>query len=413
MGRGQGPIPDDYPYTLAGELARAGYRTHSVGKGHFSPQRAGMGFETRELDESGRVLPPDQDEYRAWFAQAAGPDVTPDDHGVDWNSWLARPWHTHEYLHPTAWTMSRSIEFLRTRQEGRPFFLNISFARPHSPYVPPAPYFDMYLRGTTPEPAVGDWAGVHDVPEEAVNPNAWRGRMTRERIHRARAGYYGECSFIDTQIGRLMNWMHRHQPGALADTWFIFTSDHGDMLGDHNLWRKTYAYEGSARIPFLVAPPSGQPPARAVAEEVVELRDVMPTVLGIVGIDLPPTVCGRSVLPLMEGVGTDWRSQIHGEHCTCYAPEQEMQYVTDGRRKFIWFPRTGEEQFFDLETDPGECRNAVGDPAHEPEVAEWRARLVAELAARDCGWVAGGRLVCPSDAALISPWRDVRWRGPA
>jgi arylsulfatase len=413
MGRGQGPIPDDYPHTLAGELARAGYRTHSVGKGHFSPQRADMGFQTRELDESGRVLPPDRDEYRAWFAQVAGPDVTPDDHGVDWNSWLARPWHTEEYLHPTAWTMSRSIRFLQAREDDRPFFLNISFARPHSPYVPPAPYFEMYLRGATPEPAVGDWAGVHDVPGEAVNPNAWRGRMTPERIRRARAGYYGECSFIDTQIGRLMNWMHRYQPAVLADTWFVFTSDHGDMQGDHNLWRKTYAYEGSARIPFLVAPPAAHGrPARAVADEVVELRDVMPTVLEIAGVDLPPAVCGRSVLPLMDGVGADWRDYIHGEHCTCYAPEQEMQYVTDGRRKFVWFPRTGEEQFFDLEADPGECRNVAGEPAYRSAVAEWRGRLVAELAARNRGWVVDGRLTCPSGSPLISPWRDVRWPGP-
>jgi arylsulfatase A-like enzyme len=371
-----------------------------------------MGFQTRELDESGRVLPPDRDEYRAWFAEAAPPGVTPDDHGVDWNSWLARPWHTEEYLHPTAWTMGRSIRFLEDRDDDRPFFLNISFARPHSPYVPPAPYFEMYLRGETPEPAVGDWAAVHDVPEEAVNPNAWRGRLTPERIHRARAGYYGECSFIDTQIGRLTNWMHRHRPRVLANTWFVVTSDHGDMQGDHNLWRKTYAYEGSTRIPFLVAPPAPHGrPAQSVAEKVVELRDVMPTVLEIAGVDLPPTVCGRSVLPLMDEAGADWRDYIHGEHCTCYAPEQEMQYVTDGRRKFIWLPRTGEEQFFDLEADPGERRNVVDETGYRSEVARWRGRLVAELTARDCGWVVDGRLTCPSDAPLVSRWRDVRWPG--
>jgi arylsulfatase A-like enzyme len=134
MGRGQGQMPDDYPHTIAGELTRAGYRTHMVGKGHFHPQRSLMGFESTELDESGRM--PDSD-YRQWFRAHARAGVTPDDHGVDWNSWHARPWHADERLHPTFWTMSRALEFLETRDKSKPFFLNISFARPHSPYVPP------------------------------------------------------------------------------------------------------------------------------------------------------------------------------------------------------------------------------------------------------------------------------------
>ena len=92
MGRGQGPIPNDFPHTLAGELTRAGYQTHLVGKGHFHPQRTPMGFETTELDESGRMSHSD---YRLWFAKNAPKGLTPDDHGdliaVDWNSWHARP----------------------------------------------------------------------------------------------------------------------------------------------------------------------------------------------------------------------------------------------------------------------------------------------------------------------------------
>ena len=148
--------------------------------------------------------------------------------------------------------MSRSLEFLRTRDEEKPFFLNISFARPHSPYVPPRHYFDMYYRAETPAPDVGEWAAVHEDLKQAMNRNAWRGRMSVSDIHRARSGYYGEISFIDTQIGRLLNALARI-PGGM-DTWIILTSDHGDMQGDHNLWRKTYAYEGSARIPFIITP---------------------------------------------------------------------------------------------------------------------------------------------------------------
>jgi len=410
MGRGQGHVPNDFPHTLAGELTAAGYRTHMVGKGHFHPQRARMGFQSMELDESGRM--PDS-EHRRWFAANAPAGVTPDDHGVDWNSWLARPWHTEERLHPTAWTMARSLEFLASRDRSEPFFLNISFARPHSPYVPPPYYFDLYDRAELVPPSVGAWAACHDDPRTARDTNAWRGRMTPGQIHRARAGYCGEISFIDTQIGRLLNWLRRHDPEAAANTWFLFTSDHGDMQGDHNLWRKTYAYEGSSRIPFIVTPPRDRRGGlRPVADEVVELRDVMPTLLEAAGVSLPETLDGRSVLPTMSGPVADWRPFIHGEHCTCYAPEQEMQYVTDGRRKYVWLPRLDQEQFFDLERDPGECHDLSADPARQAEVAQWRGYLVGELESRDCGWVRNGRPHCPGDAPLVSPWRDRRWPGP-
>lgn len=420
MGRGQGPIPDDFPHTLAGELAQAGYRSHMVGKGHFHPQRASMGFESLELDESGRTLRNGfKDEYRTWFEEHAPRGVTPDDHGVDWNSWLARPWHTAEYLHPTAWTMSRALAFLETRDARRPFFLNISFARPHSPYVPPQPYYEQYIHEETPPPYVGGWASMHDRPPEAVDPNAWRGRMTARQVHRARAAYYGEISFIDTQIGRLLNWMRRFQGEALANSWIVFTADHGDMQGDHNLWRKTYAYEGSSRIPFIVVPPGGmarsghgdEGEVRGVADEVVELRDVMPSLLEAAGLPIPATVDGRSVLPLLRAAAPSWRTYVHGEHCTCYSPEQEMQYVTDGRRKFVWLPRIGREQFFDLEQDPGECHNLIDDPRRQEEAAAWRGYLVRELEARACGWVRDGRLRAPPGEPLVSPYKEVRWQG--
>jgi arylsulfatase len=411
MGKGQGPMPNDYPHTLAGELSRAGYRTHLVGKGHFHPQRALMGFESAEIDESGRRETPwFESDYRAWFRRNAPADVTPDDHGVDFNSWLARPWHTEEHLHPSAWTMLRSIQFLEQRDRSRPFFLNISFARPHSPYVPPRDYFDLYYRGETPPAVIGDWADCHDVASDAANPNAWRGRMTAQQIHKARSGYYGDVSFIDSQIGRLFNWMRRNAGSDLDNTWFLFLSDHGDMLGDHNLWRKTYAYEGSARIPLLIMPPPSFGRLRNVADEPVELRDILPTILKAAGLEVPPAIDGRSLIPAMEAPCPDWRDYIHGEHCDCYSPEQEMQYVTDGREKFIWFPRTGNQQFFDLRKDPGETRDLSRVPASAHRVKLWRERLVAELQARDCGWCTDGTLSC-SEGPLISPYKTKRWSG--
>ncbi|MBT5608753.1 MAG: arylsulfatase [Lentisphaerae bacterium] len=415
MGRGQGAMPCDYPHTLAGELTRHGYRTHLVGKGHFNPQRAMMGFQSHELDESGRVGTPDfTSDYRIWFKEQVGSKpVTPDDHGVAFNSWMSRPWHLEEYLHPTSWTMTRALHFLANRDQSQPFFLNISFARPHSPYVPPQPYFDMYIDEETPQPHLGTWSAMHDEPSDAVKTNAWRGRRTDRQIHRARAGYYGDITFIDTQIGRLVNYMSRTMRADFANTLFVFVADHGDMLGDHNMWRKTYAYEGSARIPFIVRPPmtSQFRAARHSADEPVELQDVMPTILDVAGIPSPKGTDGRSLLPLTQAPGSDWRSYVHGEHSTCYSTEQEMQYVTDGRRKFVWLPKIGVEQFFDLEEDPGETNDLVAAGIREAEVDEWRQNLVTTLAERDAGWVVDGKLACPDDKwPLVSPWKTVHYQ---
>ena len=408
MGAGQGPIPNDFPHTLAGTLQDDGYYCHLVGKGHFNPQRTSMGFHSQELDESGRMASSD---HRQWFKQQAPESVTPDDHGVNWNSWHARPWHTEEYLHPSAWTMSRSLAFIEEQQEkNEPFFLNISFARPHSPYVPPAHYFNKYNNSELPEPYIGEWSTMHDDPQTAADPNAWRGNMSDADIHNARAGYYGEISFIDTQIGRLLNYFNRN-PDLAENTWILFSSDHGDMQGDHHLWRKTYAYEGSTHIPFILCPPiGGAASKRNEAHEVVELRDVMPTLLEIAGTSGPDYMDGQSCLSLIDDAADDWRDYIHGEHCMCYHPDQEMQYVTDGKRKFVWLPQIEVEQFFDLEQDPGECQNFINSAAHQDEVQQWRQYLINELEQRDCGWVKNGALVKPT-AALVSPFKEQRYTG--
>lgn len=412
MGGGQCKMHNDYPYTLPGMLSDAGYRTHMVGKGHFHPYRSHMGFNSIELEESGRHDDSMKiNDYRQWFYANAPEGVTPDDHGVFWNAWQGRPWHTHEHLHPTAWTAMRAINFLKNRDPDQPFFLNVSFSRPHSPYVPPQAYWDMYINEDLPPAQVGDWAAMHDDSQTRLDINAWRGRMTPRQIHRARAGYFGEISFIDARIGNIINYLRLNQPSALDNTWIIFMSDHGDMQGDHNLWRKTYAYEGSARIPLFVVPPLDmQGKTRSCAEQVVELRDIMPTVLEAAGLEAPPTTRGKSLMPLLADADTPWREYIHGEHCWCYGPDQEMQYVTDGARKFIWLPRIGVQQFFDLQADPHELHNLIDSPERADEIALWRQRLITELRNRQCGWCDDGQLSC-QEQYLTSPWRNERWDG--
>ena len=85
-----------------------------------------------------------------------------------------------------------------------------------------------------------------------------------------------------------------------------------------------------------------------------------------------------------------------------------MQFVTDGRKKYVWYPRTGEKQFFNLEADPGECRNLINEKKSQSEISKWKNYLVKELSDRNCGWVKDGKPFCPSDEPLVSPYKNIR-----
>ena len=209
-----------------------------------------------------------------------------------------------------------------------------------------------------------------------ADTNAPRTRRSARETRRGRAGYYGNITFIDPQIGRLLYEFNKRDPQGLRDTLIVFTSDHGDMMGDHHHWRKTYAYEGSARIPFIVRYPlSWDLPRGQTIEAPVELRDIMPTLLDAAGAETPASVDGQSLLKLARGEREGWRDFVQGEHTSCYTRAHGMQYVTDGREKYIWFHHTGKEQFFDLVDDPGECRDLSADPGQQARVEKWRQRL--------------------------------------
>ena len=406
-----GADPLEYPATLPGELAKAGYHTQAVGKMHHAPQRRLYGFHHMVLDESGRRMGDFISDYHLFFEQHKQGAYGYRDHSVDWNSWMARPSHLPEHLHPTHWTASEGIKFLQQRDPTKPFFMWLSFARPHSPYDAPQAYWDMYIHNEDiPKPAIGDWAAEFD--HEIADVNAPRTHRTDAETHRARAGYYGNITFIDHQIGRVLYELRRHDPNTYRNTLIIFTSDHGDMMGDHHHWRKTYAYEGSARIPFIVKyPDAWRDVARGVAyDHPIELRDVMPTMLHAAGVDIPASVDGQSLLDIARGQADSWREFVQGEHTTCYTREHGMQYVTDGHEKYIYFHHTGEEQFFNLDDDPLECCELSKDPACADRVALWRGRLAEINENRGDPRGQNGELVPQVDGALSLSPNYYKWK---
>ena len=393
-------IPWEYAHTMAGELAAAGYHTQCVGKMHVYPERNLMGFhhvvlhdgyhqfdrDTSVSQEAGHAA---NDDYLLWLKRHTNTDTDLLDSGMGCNSWMARPFPYEERLHQTNWCVSESIDFLRRRDPTKPFFLYLSFSRPHSPLDPPSYYFDMYDRKNFPQPLMGDWADREDTAQDGLNVSTARGIIPQEALHRARAAYYGHVTHIDHQIGRLLYAMMDYR--LMKNTVFVFVSDHGDMLGDHNLFRKALPYEGSAGIPLLVYDPGNilQAPQNCKIDCLTELRDIMPTLLDIAGVSIPNDVDGMSLLPVLQGKMKQLREYIHGEH---EFREASNHFIVTCHDKYIWYSQTGKEQYFDLDQDPQELHDLIDSPKNQERIRYLRSCLIKELDGREEGYTDGKTL---------------------
>ncbi|MFW6146421.1 MAG: arylsulfatase [Planctomycetota bacterium] len=372
-------VPWTYDITLPGQLRNSGYQTMVAGKTHFYPQRAGLGFEQLRLYET-QIHGDEASDYHLWLHRETGGAYTDLSRDIDPNGMLCRPWTYPDYQHPNTWTMSAALDMLKLRDPLRPFFMQISFQRPHTPIDPPIDYYQRYRDCPLPAVPVGDWAEELSGREACVS--AVRGRLDPRQLDEARRGYYAQLSHIDYQIGRLLRYLSRS--GMMGNTWILFASDHGEMLGDHHHYRKSTPFEGAAAIPFVVRPPSSARPGGRVCDKPITLGDVMPFCLDVADVPIPPAVDGRSFRSLLDDPQRPWRSFVHVEHAPAW------QAVTDGKQKFAWHSQSGQEYFFDLETDPFEQRNLA---ASHPDAALWRRRLVEVLEPRADGMVDGGRLV--------------------
>jgi len=374
--------------SIADELSKAGYQTAWIGRNmHQEPVDNPCGFETN-IPTGRRNINNEYDQ----FLERNQPEGTGGWYGsgVMNNDWTARPFHLPEHQHHTNWTIGRTLSWLEERDPERPFFLVVSFIAAHPPLIPPAFYFDRYIRTGVPDPVIGDWAvppendglGAGVAPPSKVN-------LKGEALLSARAGYYGLINHLDDQIRRLLNPFTGVDPMTDNNTIVIMTADHGEMLGDHYHWRKLLPYEGAARIPFLIrAPERFGIKSNTVIDKPVGLEDIMPTVLDMAGADIPDSVDGKSLLPLLQGEkDAQWRDYIHIEG----APR--FHALTDGKEKYAWFVKEGTEQFFDLVADPDECQNRIDNSGYSDRIETWKKRMIKELTGRPEGFADGENLI--------------------
>ncbi len=401
-------VPWQYPTTLAGTFAAAGYHTQCVGKMHVWPRRNLLGFHNVVLHDGylhqARTAWQDQglvDDYLPWFReQVHSPYADYLDTGLGCNGYAVQPWPHHELLHPMAWVTTQSIDFLRRRDDSRPFFLKVSYHRPHPPLDPPPSCLQRYLDKPLPLLPLGDWV-QHELPTAHGLDSPVPSRP--DQVDLARRAYYAQLTHLDLQVNRLMMGLYEHQ--VFENTVVMMVADHGDMLYDHRLVAKALPFDGSARVPFLLRLPRqmwSTPGGGRVIDQPVELCDVFPTLCDATGVPVPAGLDGASVLPLCRGEDTPWRQWLHGEHA--YG-DRSNHWLTDGRWKYAWFSQTGRELLFDLAADPQECCDLSA--AQPDRLAIWRERLIGELRERPEGYVAAGQLVVGRPAVGTLPHAGV------
>ena len=343
----------DYEHTLAGELSKAGYYTQCVGKMHVHPLRNYLGFHNVRLHdgylhayrapdvpyyESQKVA----DDYYWWLKQQLGVAADPLESGLDCNSWISRSWMQEEKYHPTNWVAEECLDFLRRRDTEMPFFLMASFVRPHAPLDPPQYYLDLYQNKELVPPYTGDWNDKERLEREGHNYHSLTGPADRTYVQQMRAAYYASITHIDHQIGRII--LELVERRLMENTVILFVSDHGDMLGDHLQFQKAKPYQGSVHVPmFLSGPQKYVGEWHKRCEDLAELRDIMPTILELAGAPIPENIDGSSLLHALS------RTWLHGEHTL---GELSSQFILTKEDKYIWYSQTGEEQYFDLKTDP-------------------------------------------------------------
>lgn len=377
--------------TLPEALSKAGYQTHLVGKLHLHPFRKLYGFMSADMADN-PVREDSDGDYGIWLRRHF-PDIPQvgQAHGCDQNGWVSRPWHLDERYHFTNWTTDKAIEFLDRKDPTTPFFLKVSYHQPHQPCCPPQYFWDKYMSREIDEPFVGDWANYYEEAQIGHPVSSWITKIPKAQMRQYRAGYYGCVEHIDNQIGRLLKRVPKN-------TVIMFISDHGEMLGDHQWLRKQNAYEPSIRVPMLIQLPKEMKiEQKKKINELAEIMDVMPTLLDIAGVEIPESVDGKSLLPYLKGEATTpLRDYIHGE-CSSrgdapFSPPTGQQFIRDKNYKYIWYPATGEEHFFDIKNDPKEMKNLSNTPEFAETIEEYRRILVGELKERVEGFVQDGKL---------------------
>lgn len=405
-----GLLKSDDGRTLMHLLQNQGYQTASIGKIHFNPfsaESAGKSFESeacwREIPDTdayregyfgfdyielslGHTLPCAH--YYKWFkgnggtndmfnVETYGPSYSPDEQcGVR---------RMPSRLSASAFVGERSVNYIRTvRDRKRPFFLSVSFPDPHHPFTS---CYDDYERWASREvkPGIGSADDLRTRPEhfsllfnggwsrKGKSPFKFPGGIPEDIGIERKRHTYAMIEAVDHNIGIVLDELERQ--GLMEDTIIIFTSDHGELLGDHGLWLKgPFLYEGLVNTPLTIYVPNNN---AYISDGLFSTVDIAPTVLDLLDMPIPSDMDGISQAAELRGGGEKIRETCLIEYRNGYNCDVNVNAIVGNSYKYVIY-ESGEEEYTDLKSDPQETKNVVNEPSYQYEVSQARRALIID-----------------------------------
>lgn len=276
-----------------------------------------------------------------------------------------------DMTHSDGKTAAKACELIEEHAQ-QPFFLAVGFVRPHVPFVSPKKYHtyppdSMVL----PEKKPGDW---DDIPKPGINyKTSLNMQMDVVKQRKAVAGYYAAVSFMDAQVGKVLEALEKS--GQADNTIIIFTSDHGFHLGEHDFWAKVSLHDESARVPLIISVPGKKP---GVSDSLVELLDLYPTTAKLCGLEVSARLQGKDISQIID----DPKATVHDTVFSVAGTSKGLM-LRDDRWVFIQYGEDakGGIELFDMHKDPQQFTNLANSTEHAATVESWKAKITAKLAA--------------------------------
>lgn len=318
-------------------LTASGYQTELIGKTHWhTPHSFRAGFEHHTSYD---VL------ARQRLAHSGGISGNLTGIGANEFSPALSPWPEH--LHSTNWAIDRSIEFLLDREKEQPFFLWTSMIDPHPGSMIHEPYFSLYDRERIPQPVQADWSSDAEslpYPLRIQHYGNAHAHLTPAARDKAVGIYYGMITNLDHQLGRLLGTLMNE--GLWENTIVMYTSDHGECLGDHGMYHKGNFLDGACRIPMIARLPHSRACCRGQkSDALVQLADLFPTFCNWAETDSPSDIDGQDLSGLIAGKKDHVRDVLHAQI------SQAHMWLTH-QDKYLYFSDDGSELLFDPVNDP-------------------------------------------------------------
>ncbi len=286
-----------------------------------------------------------------------------------------------DLMHADGMAASHAIDFLR-RHKDKPFFLACGFVRPHVPLVAPKKYFDRYDREAMLAPVVPE-DDLEDVPKiiRDYKRNSTSYGVTPELHKGLLEAYYASISFMDAQVGRVLDELE--ELGLADNTIVVFTSDHGYLLGHHHKFQKQHLFEEATRVPFIVSVPWMKNQHGKATAHITELIDLYPTLADLSGLTAPRRLQGKSMLPLLKNPKSDdWKKEL----AFTISRSGGESIRTPQWRFTQWNHGKGGMELYDLKNDPGEFNNLAQESKHAGQLEKMKRQL--ESTRREAGYSA-------------------------